>query len=361
MKNKFILVLTVLAICAVSISACAFFESNEHPSLEWSDIENESSDASARPSKSEKPDSRITIHQQSRVDSSDSSEDPEESEAAGDYGQPGVYLDERDTAYLLRVNKSTNVVTVYGRDSAGKHTIPVRAMTVSTGPKTPEGTYIMSYQARWNGLIHDTWGQWVAHIVDDFLFHTVPSVRQAPDGVKVEDYNALGTSASAGCVRVTAADAYWIYQNCTAYDTIIQIGFFGADADPLGKPETILLPTDSPVNWDPTDPTPGNPWDGKKPTFLGVEDRTVTCGSAFDPAEGVTALDTCGNDRTARMTVTGTVDPDMPGEYVLTYSVTDALGRTGTAQRVITVSEQGEDSTEDSSEDGETTSESEPE
>ena len=52
------------------------------------------------------------------------------------------------------------------------------------------------------------------------------------------EYNKLGSPASLGCVRLTTADAKWIYDNCKAgtktliYDNTETPG-------PLGKPEDV--------------------------------------------------------------------------------------------------------------------------
>ena len=43
---------------------------------------------------------------------------------------------------------------------------------------------------------------------------------------------------------------------------------------------------------------------------------------------GIKAYDTCGNDITAKIIVKGEVDLNIPGEYKVTYSVVDLLGRT---------------------------------
>ncbi len=71
-------------------------------------------------------------------------------------------------------------------------------------------------------------------------------------------------------------------------------------------------------------------------TLLGSNPMTLTVNTAFvDP--GATALDNHDGNITSSITVTGTVDVTTPGSYTRTYSVTDAAGNTGTAQRTVTV------------------------
>jgi len=64
----------------------------------------------------------------------------------------------------------------------------------------------------------------------------------------------------------------------------------------------------------------------------------VACGSAFnDP--GATATDACDGNLSASIAVTGTVNTDTPGTYVLTYSVTDASGNAASIDRTVSVND----------------------
>ncbi|NOS67234.1 MAG: DUF5011 domain-containing protein [Candidatus Peribacteraceae bacterium] len=71
-------------------------------------------------------------------------------------------------------------------------------------------------------------------------------------------------------------------------------------------------------------------------TVLGANPMTILAGTTFtDP--GATALDNKDGDITGNITVSGTVDINTAASYVLTYSVTDAAGNIGTAQRTVIV------------------------
>ncbi|MGO3885919.1 MAG: GH92 family glycosyl hydrolase [Mycetocola sp.] len=74
------------------------------------------------------------------------------------------------------------------------------------------------------------------------------------------------------------------------------------------------------------------------PVFAGVESSTeVAQGQSFEPLAGVSASDDVDGDLTAAIEVTGTVDTTTPGEYRLTYRVSDAAGNTTVAERVVVV------------------------
>ncbi|MDD3478052.1 MAG: carbohydrate binding domain-containing protein, partial [Candidatus Izemoplasmatales bacterium] len=78
--------------------------------------------------------------------------------------------------------------------------------------------------------------------------------------------------------------------------------------------------------------------DTQSPTLVGVQDETVLQGSTFDPMLGVKVWDF--QDKvlsTTDVTVTGTVDTATVGDYLLTYSLTDASGNTASYTRTISV------------------------
>jgi len=69
----------------------------------------------------------------------------------------------------------------------------------------------------------------------------------------------------------------------------------------------------------------------------GVDDVELTVGDTFDQLDGVTATDTADGDLTANIIVSGTVDLANPGNYTLTYTVTDSDGNVTTANRSVVV------------------------
>lgn len=166
------------------------------------------------------------------------------------------------TPYYIKVNYGAQVVTIYGKDESGNYTKPIKAMVCSTGVATPKsGVY--SIPARWEWLVlkGGVWGQYSTQIVGDILFHSVPYLRKADRGsLEYWEYDKLGTYASAGCIRLTVADAKWIYNNC-AKGTKVEF-YSSSDPGPLGKPSAKKISSypDSVRNWDPTDPNPSNPW-----------------------------------------------------------------------------------------------------
>ena len=166
-----------------------------------------------------------------------------------------------DGDYYIKVNNQANVVTIYQKDSLGNYTIPVKAMVCSIGTATPKnGVYSTTNKYQWRLLVGNVYGQYATRIVGSILFHSVPYLKQDPSTLEYWEYDKLGTSASAGCVRLTVADAKWIYDNCKS-GTKVEF-YSDANPGPLGKPTAKKISNeDENVRiWDPTDSRDNNPW-----------------------------------------------------------------------------------------------------
>lgn len=161
--------------------------------------------------------------------------------------------------YWLKINEQQNVVTAYEKvDGKWK---PIRAMLCSTGlgGTTPKGTFYTQGRWNWGELMNDVYGQYCTHITEDILFHSVYYTEQFNKASQVtSQFNLLGQAASHGCVRLSVADAKWIYYTCRI-GTKVTI-YRSADPGPLGKPTPTKVYTGRYQYWDPTDPDPANPY-----------------------------------------------------------------------------------------------------
>ena len=251
-------------------------------------------------------------------------------------------LSESESPYLIKVNRAANCVTVYSKDAEGHYTTPIKAITCSTGKKegdTPLGTFKTSEKYDWRLMVDGTYSQYAYRIEGEIMFHSVPCFDEEKDELEYKEYNKLGTAASLGCIRMTVRDAKWIYDNCPAGTTVV-IYDDESNPGPLGKPETIKIPEDSKYSgWDPTDPDPENPWLSCAPVISNAVDLTVKTGSSINLLKHITAVDTCGNDISKNVGITGNYDLSTPGIYTVTYTVTDLLGKTTSVSAYITVTD----------------------
>ena len=164
--------------------------------------------------------------------------------------------------YYIKVNCGANVVTIYTKDSEGNYTVPYKAMVCSTGTATPRylgGKYAIKGRWEWGKLFGEVYGHYCVHIVDQILFHSVPYLDNSPDSLEYWEYDKLGTSASAGCIRLTVKDVKWIYNNIPT-GTIVEF-YSSSNPGPLGKPTSQKISGNEECrDWDPTDTSKGNPW-----------------------------------------------------------------------------------------------------
>lgn len=171
--------------------------------------------------------------------------------------------------YLAAVNRAANTVTIYEDDGNGNYYKPYCAMICSTGGEnTPRGVWNMPtsdesparpiVRAEWHLLDGNVYGQYISRITpnDGILFHSVPYYTSGQkDSLEYDEFNKLGTTASAGCVRLSVIDAKWVYDNLPT-GTMTVIYDDAENPGPLGKPDGIKLDTSDAEkrNWDPTDP-----------------------------------------------------------------------------------------------------------
>lgn len=129
--------------------------------------------------------------------------------------------------FAITVDVTNQVTTVYGRDENGDYTVVVRQMLCSTGTrKNPSdiGTFTLNGRtARW--CYFPEWGshaQYWTRINSSIAFHSVIYNTVNTMDLSVKSYKNLGKRASHGCIRLTVADAKWIYTNCGA-GTVVTI------------------------------------------------------------------------------------------------------------------------------------------
>ncbi len=161
--------------------------------------------------------------------------------------------------FAITVDVANQVTTVYGRDENGEYNVVVKQMLCSTGTKanpSDVGDWVL------NGR-HATWctfpkwansyARYWTRINSSIAFHSVLYTAVSNQALDVTSYKKLGKRASHGCVRLTVADAKWIYDNI-GEGTVVSI-VEGMKADPelrdaLKLPELnyrTMLPEETPL------------------------------------------------------------------------------------------------------------------
>lgn len=242
-----------------------------------------------------------------------------------------IYAD-AEHPYYIKVNRTTNCVTIYERDASGNYTVPIKAMicSVGAGNNTPVGKFKTPVKYRWKQLIGGVWGQYSTRIVGGVLFHSCCYSSTNEATLYQNTYNKLGRKDSLGCVRLTVADAKWIYDNCPIGTTV---EVFDAPTDPLPRPQAIKLTEKATYpKWDPTDPNPNNPWQkeqvkiiiDKPKKFIKKGDEYAYNNLAEILHDGVKAYDIANNE--IHYEISCNVDVNKSGQYIIKYYATDCLG-----------------------------------
>lgn len=252
------------------------------------------------------------------------------------------YADASSNKYYIKVNKGTNVATVY----TTKDKEPYRAFIVSCGQATPKGTFYTKGKYRWKVLMGPSYGQYSTRITGSILFHSVWYYKNGDKSSQsVREYNKLGTTASHGCVRLTVADSKWIYDNCPIGTKVIIFSGKSKD-DPLGKPSLEKITSGKRQGWDPTDPDKKNPYN--KITYKGVSSGTFVkhIGTKVNIKKDVTAKTKAGKSLTSKISITikkpgdskhkkttaKTCELTKKGTYEVKYTVKDS--KTGITKKI---------------------------
>jgi len=287
-------------------------------------------------SKSKKADNKVTSTEKEKEETTEKTTVKTDSEEGKiDEVETSVVapVDETKIKYAIKVNRALNCITIYQKDNDGKYTVPFKAITCSTGKNigdTPIGSFKTIVSYNWLLMVDGSFGQYAYRFYGPILFHSVPYFSKNKGDLEFKQYNLLGGPASLGCVRVNVRDAIWLIENCPI-GTSVEIYDDLTSPGPLGKPDSIKIPEDSPYRgWDPTDPDPLNPWHNFGAT-ISVSSTKVNIyrGSNQDAiitGIGAVAKDTCGNIINNKIVVSGGIDYNKTGNYLVTLEVTDAIG-----------------------------------
>ncbi len=247
--------------------------------------------------------------------------------------------------YAILINVKNSCATVYTYNNSGVYSRPVRAMVCSVGEKDSStlGSYSISAKDRWHASEDGKYYQYYCAIEGDanLSLASAPYRSESASELITAEYNKLGTASTGGDIRFSVDDAKWIYDNCVEGTFVKIISSDNKAQEPLGVPKPIkIAEAAAHQTWDPTDHDENNPYKKEFPVFEGTEDTYIEENGTFDAYDGVAVYDTCKNKFTGGINVEGKVICTRKGMYVLTYTYTDALGRTGRAdRRVYVVSE----------------------
>ncbi len=163
--------------------------------------------------------------------------------------------------FYIVVDVRNQITSVYGRDEYGEYTVPVRQMLCSTGKEGTDsdpGDWVLNgrkanwcYFPKWGG-----YARFWTRINGSIAFHSIIYHSVSLSDPKVSSYRMLGQKASHGCIRLTVADAKWIFDNC-GEGTVVHITRRNeTEADQELKTALQLPPWSTKGNGPSSTPTP---------------------------------------------------------------------------------------------------------
>ncbi len=173
--------------------------------------------------------------------------------------------------YALEVDVNNQVVKVWRYNAeTDDYDILDRAFLCSTGTKSNPselGQFVLTgRRARWCEF--PKWGggkaQYWVRINSDIAFHSVLYSANDEMSLKVSSLNNLGKRGSHGCIRLTVADAKWVYNNCRGGTVVTIHEDAAADPElraaiqPGSLDKSVMLPKTTPA------PTAAPAYDGTK-------------------------------------------------------------------------------------------------
>lgn len=114
---------------------------------------------------------------------------------------------------LIVVHRVSCKADVYDKDN-----LLIKELVVSTGReghRTPLGDYKIYEHSTGSGyhlMVDGTYGRWCMRFKKGgYMFHSVCYAKSGDAEPIQEEVDALGTRVSRGCVRLSVADAEWLY------------------------------------------------------------------------------------------------------------------------------------------------------
>lgn len=164
-----------------------------------------------------------------------------------------TYANADPNKYKLEVDLTNKIITVYEKNSKGKHTKIAKQFICTIGnddTATPTGYFYLNDNRRRFGYFRefDVYAQYWTQVSGGIYFHSILYTQPKEGYFTRTSYNALGKKASHGCIRMLVEDARWIYYNCPG-------GTYGILTDSKAKNEKLrqsLIPTASAKNYKPS-------------------------------------------------------------------------------------------------------------
>lgn len=155
---------------------------------------------------------------------------------------------ESSQQYKIRINKSSNFLTVYKLDDAKQYSIMEKQFKCSVNPDTEIGKTSITFKYTWVQFGYGNHGQYVSKLKNGSYIHSVPYYTKNIYHLNKSAYNMLGQASDAAYIYLQVADAKWIFENC-GVNTVVDIYEDETEISPFAGELVEPITT----NYDPSD------------------------------------------------------------------------------------------------------------
>ena len=132
---------------------------------------------------------------------------------------PVNYANADPDKYYVEVDLTNNIVTVYEKGETGKYDTVAMQALCTPGAKatpTPTGTFTLNTGRRRFGYFtkYDCYAQYWVQVAGGIYFHSILYSRPVEGYFTRTSFNAIGSVASHGCIRMYVEDVRWLFYNC---------------------------------------------------------------------------------------------------------------------------------------------------
>ncbi len=153
--------------------------------------------------------------------------------------------------YYIIVDKEDYTFAIFTYDENGEYTKLVKAFPCAVGRSarmTALGSFKISSKGAWKRWNSGQFSPYYTKYTAGVYIHGPIFSKKSFDSLQQRSYNAIGSSATSGCIRTTVEAAMWIYYECPA-GTVIEVV---ESSDMVDHVEKIPIDENYP-RWDPTD------------------------------------------------------------------------------------------------------------
>jgi len=158
--------------------------------------------------------------------------------------------EEEEFPYLIYVSKDSFTIAILGLDDEGEYTEVLKTFHTAVGrtsAQTRAGTYTIISRTRWVRWGRNSFSPYATRHSGGLWFHG--PLYNARDSYRLNprSFNAIGSNATAGCMRTTTGASAWIYYHVPDGTTVIIANDSLYTSTPVDR-------IDSSQRFDPTDP-----------------------------------------------------------------------------------------------------------